>query len=49
MEQRRHGETPTTVYIMVRLVDREIRNKCLSFKQLGDFKIVVFSMLLSTR
>ncbi|XP_013751229.1 uncharacterized protein LOC106453535 [Brassica napus] len=34
---RRHGATPISVQALVKMLDRQIRNKCLSFRQLGDF------------
>ena len=30
---RRHGATPTTVSVMVGMLDRQVRNKCLSFRR----------------
>lgn len=34
---RRHGATPISVQALLKILDRQVRNKCLSFRQLGDF------------
>ncbi|KAL0814463.1 hypothetical protein Bca101_070906 [Brassica carinata] len=36
--ERRHGGTPILVGPRVKLIDRQIRNICLSLRQIGDLK-----------
>ncbi|XP_018453981.1 uncharacterized protein LOC108825144 [Raphanus sativus] len=36
---RRHGATPTTAATLARMVDRQVRDRCLAFHQQGNFKL----------
>lgn len=47
---RSHGATPTTVSVMVGMLDRQVRNKCLSFRQVRNFTFAAaLGVLFSTR
>ena len=36
--ERRHGSTPILAGSLVKLIDRQVRNRCLSLRQIGDLK-----------
>ncbi|KAJ4902153.1 Reverse transcriptase zinc-binding domain protein [Raphanus sativus] len=47
---RRHRATPTTVSVMVGMLDRQVRNKCLSFRPVLNFTFAAaLGVRLSTR
>ena len=35
----RHGATPITAVTLARMVDRQVRDRCLAFRQQGNFKL----------
>lgn len=50
MNERRQGTTPITPAGLAKMVDRLIRNRCLVFRQQGNYKFAAgISLWLSTR
>ncbi|KAF8092661.1 hypothetical protein N665_0406s0006 [Sinapis alba] len=48
--ERRHGGTPILAGPLVKLIDRQIKNRCLSLRQTGDLKYTgALTMWLATR
>lgn len=47
---RRHGATPITAVTLARMVDRQVRDRCLAFRQQGNFKLATgLSLWFATR
>ncbi|XP_056860224.1 uncharacterized protein LOC130508644 [Raphanus sativus] len=47
---RRHGATPDTAATLARMVDRQVQDRCLAFRQQGNFKLAAgLSLWFATR
>lgn len=47
---RRHGDTLTSAVALAKMVDRQVRNRCILFRQQGNYKLAAgLSLWLDTR